>query len=236
VQSGDTATTSALLSIGAGAFLECSSLVEVEFPASVHNVSGSGSRLDRGAFEGCTNLRTLILPPALTSLGAAAFRYSTANLQMLVVPRAVPDHVATAVAAMVGPRAELCPGAVMFCTDQPAVSSVQLVSAPDVVVASLGGLFAEMTTMAEVRATRRDIASVLDIRYWTIKTHRHQVCESGARVCAHTVLLVGARLSSRTVQAQASKVVRKVPLLPLPNELWVGVLTWLQRVQLGGCV
>jgi hypothetical protein len=41
----------------------------------------------------------------------------------------------------------------------PIVANVRLVSAPDAVVASLGGFFAEMSTMAEVRAAGRAVSN-----------------------------------------------------------------------------
>jgi hypothetical protein len=238
-----------LQSIGDGAFSECTRLLELELPASVHTI---GSRQDRdrfcsGAFEGCTNLRTLILPPSLTWLGAGSFKGSTVNLLMVVVPRTVSREVATTMAAMLGSRTEDdCWGANPI--DVPAVSTVQLVSAPDAVVASLGGVFAAMNTMAEVRAAGRDVA-VLGHHHWTVMTHAHKICTSSQRACAHTVLLVGAWLHARAVSCRwvPTEASMQLPLgaalpddptqlQPLPDELWVEVLGWLRRSELGAAV
>jgi hypothetical protein len=232
-----------LLTIPMGAFCGCVSLHELVLPAAVHTISGSGSRHAPGAFEGCTNLSTLVLPAALKSLCAYAFKGATANLKMLVVPHAVPNTVAITMAAMLGPRRGKVPGKDVWdpdTLDMPAVTSVQLVSAPDVVVASLGGVFSEMTTMTEVRAARRDVTSVLDYQYWSVKTHRH-ICTSSQRICAHTVLLFGARLYSQVMAS--SSVLLLDPLLTvaqsqaalpaMPEEIWLEVLTWLRRSELG---
>ena len=131
-----------LQSINKGAFLGCTGLLELEFPTTAHTIGGSGEGPygNYGAFQGCTNLRTLILPPALTSLGAAAFKGSTANLLMLVIPPTASAEVATAMVAMLGPRKGKAPGATNYYdpdVDFPAVSTVQLVSAPDAVVAPI---------------------------------------------------------------------------------------------------
>ena len=221
------AKTGLLQSIPAGAFYGCTSLVELELPASVHTIDDGGG--DDGAFQDCPNLRILILPPALTSLGAAAFKGSVANLRMLVVPPTAPAEVAATMAATLGPRKGKAAGATCRAdVDLPAVPTVQLVSAPDAVVASLGGVFADMTTMAQVRAAGRAITTALDYHHWTVKTHKHQVCSPGQRQCAHTVLLVGARLYSLWATSSSEQ------LLPaLPDELWLLVLGWLRRPELG---
>jgi hypothetical protein len=100
----------------------------------------------------------------------------------------------------------------------------------------LGGIFAEMSTMTEVRAAGRAVR--VEHFFWTAKTHLHQVCTRSQRECAHTLLLVGARLSSQSAPSsvialgQSSQVVVReaVPQLPaLPDELLMLVLGWLHR-------
>ena len=210
---------STLQSIGEGAFRRCSSLVGLELPPSVRTISGSsgGEGGHAGAFEGCAAFRTLIMPPALTSLGAGCFAGSMANLEMLVIPQSVPPGVVTSMVAMLGPRREHAPDAKPWHpkVDLEATSTVKLVSAPDAVVASLGGVFVTMATMADVRTAGRDIISTLDYHHWTVKTHTATVCTPLQRACAHTVLLVGSRLDI------------------LPDELWLEVLGWLRRSELG---
>jgi hypothetical protein len=236
------------------AFYGCTSLVELALPNSVHTISGNGGSGHHGAFEGCTHLRTLILPAALTALGAAAFRGSTANLQMVVVPQTVPPKVAIAVAAMLCPRTGAASETAasldsdggssfdLVAVVARAGSTLKLVSAPDEVVASLAGIFAAMSTMAEVRAAARH-ATLLDRHHWTVKTHMHGICTPGQRARAHAVLLVGARLYGKLAQrasvaaaASLAAVVgrRDQTQLPaLPDELWVEVLGWLRRCELG---
>jgi hypothetical protein len=104
----------------------------------------------------------------------------------------------------------------------------------------LGGVFAAMTTMAEVRTAHRDIPTVLDHYHWTVRTHAHRICTAGQRACAHMVLLVGTWLDVRSrrqfkVEVDSSQVVLRVitQLPPLPDELWMLVLGWLRRSDLG---
>jgi hypothetical protein len=240
------ASNAQLQSIAAGGFCGCTRLLELELPSLVHTIGGRGDgSQDRGAFEGCTNLRTLILPPALTTLGAAAFAGSTSKLRMVVVSTAAPEAVAATVATMLGRRSDQTslisgsdnPRANELLLNVAAVSSVQLVSAPDVVVAALGGVFSGMTTMAEVRAAHRDIPSLLDHRYWTVMTHKHGICTPSQQACARMVLMVGARLDSPSAPysglASTAAAAPGIQLPPLPDELWMEVLSWLRRSELG---
>jgi hypothetical protein len=162
-------------------------LVELHLPDTL-------TAIGNDAFSKCTNLRCLILPSALISLDATAFDVCTNDLRMLVLPLTASVEVATVVADM-------------FTLDEsedvdfPIFANVQLVSAPDIVVASLGGFFAEMSTMAEVRSAGRAVSDGVEHCFWTVKTHFHQVCTGGQRACAHTLLLVGARLSARSASS-----------------------------------
>ena len=103
-------------------------------------------------------------------------------------------------------------------------SSIQLVSVPDSLVVKLGGVFQKMTTMEQVRFANRDLPLSAVNGYWTIRTHMHNMIEPTQRRCAHTLILVGARLYSQ----YAPKL-----LSALPNEMWVLVLEWLLRSELG---
>jgi hypothetical protein len=160
---------------------------------------------------------------------------------MLVVPVTTPATDATKIAKVfrfrTNPHSDHTAGELEY--DLAALSNIQLVCAPDTVVASLGGVFAGMTTMDEVRAAGRAVSGVVEQRYWTVRTHVHHVCTRDQRGCAHTVLLVGARLYSRSTRSTS---MAPVPLLgvtarealpPLPDELWVLVLGWLRRSELG---
>jgi hypothetical protein len=178
-----------------------------------------------------------------------AFNESMINLRMLVIPSTVAVEIAAIVAAMfgsgVGPNYSTN-SADTECDESddvafPNVSNLQLVSAPDPVVASLGGMFAEMTTMTEVCAAGRAVGGVVEHCFWSVRTHMHQVCTRGQRACAHTLLLVGARLHSQSAPStvlasdQPSRVTVHEAVLqlpPLPDELWVLVLGWLRRSEL----
>jgi hypothetical protein len=231
-----------LTAIGDGAFYGCSGLVNLRLPDTLTAIGGH-------AFFECTNLRCIILPPALTTLDPTAFKESTINLRMLVVPFTVGVEITTIVGAMFGSRVGSNHSAnsadnssdESHEVDFRHVSNLQLLSAPDPVVASLGGVFAEMTTMTEVRAAGRAVGGVVEHCFWSVTTHMRQVCTRDRRACAHTLLLVGARLYSQLARStalasdQSSRVaVREAVLqLPaLPDELWVLVLGWMRRSEL----
>jgi hypothetical protein len=186
-----------------------------------------------------------VLPPALATLDSKAFKESTINLRMLVVPFTVAVGIAAIVGAMFGSRVgsnHSTNSADTKCgVDFSNVSNLQLVSAPDAVVASLGGVFAEMSTMTEVRAAGRAVGGVVEHCFWSVTTHMHQVCSRGQRACAHTLLLVGVRLYSQpapsTVLAsdRSSRVAvceATLQLPPLPDELLVLMLGFLRRSEL----
>jgi hypothetical protein len=166
---------------------------------------------------------------------------STANLRIVVVPPTVADSVVTTMAVMLGPTRREVPGTGPFelaMVDAPSVATVQLVSAPDAVVTVLGGAFADMTTMAEVRTAHRDVTSVFDHHHWTVKAHKHRLCTSSQQACVRTVMLVAARLHAQwTPNARLARVcavaVGQLQLLALPDEIWQEVLGWLRRTELG---
>jgi hypothetical protein len=231
-----------LTAIGDRAFGDCSGLVDLRLPDSL-------TAIGRHAFFKCTNLRCIVLPPALTSLDSTAFNESTINLRMLVVPITVAIEIAAIVAATFGSRVGPNHSTISADTECgesddvafPNIPILQLVSAPDAVVASLGGVFAEMTTMTEVCAAGRAVGGVVEQCFWSVATHMRQVCTRGRRACAHTLLLVGARLYSQSASStvlasdQPSHVAVREAVLqlpPLPDELWVLVLGWLRRSEL----
>jgi hypothetical protein len=231
-----------LAAIGSEAFYGCSGLVDLRLPDSL-------AAIGRHAFFKCTNLHCIVLPPALTTLDSTAFNESTINLRMLVVPITVAVEIVAIVAAMFGSRVGpnySANSADTKCGESddvafPNVSNLQLVSAPDAVVSSLGGVFAEMTTMTEVRAAGRAVGGVVEHCFWSVTTHMLHVCTRSRRACAHTLLLVGARLHSQSPPStmlasnQPSRVAVREAMLqlpPLPDELWVLVLGWLRRSEL----
>jgi hypothetical protein len=87
-------------SLGDGAFRDCSSLATITLPASLTTLGVS-------AFWGCSSLTTISLPASLTTIGAFAF-YGCPNLQTLLVSPAPtstlppsPDPSAPAAAASI---------------------------------------------------------------------------------------------------------------------------------------
>jgi hypothetical protein len=249
-----------LTAIGEEAFDSCSGLVELSLPDSLTAIGDrafdgcfglaelslpkSLTQFGRWAFRDCINLRSLTLSAAGDFLGATGIcQGSTHNLRMLVVPVTIPAIDATKEARLsrnVHSSFNHNAGESEFGLR--AMSNIQVVCAPDTVVATLGGVFAGMTTMAEVRAAGRAISGVVEQRYWTVGTHRHHVCTRGQRACAHTLMLVGARLYSRSTPSSAMAPVPllgvtargALPLLPpLPDELWLLVLGWVRRSELG---
>jgi hypothetical protein len=162
------------------------------------------------AFSKCTNLRCLIFPPALISLDTTAFDDSTINLRMLVVPSTDSVKTTSLVLNLNG-----------VYRYHSIFANVQLVSAPDVVVASLGGVFAAMSTMTKVGEAQRAVRLV-DHCFWTRRTQMHQVFTLD-QLWGHTLLLVGARVGSSL----------HLQLPALPNELWLLVLEFLRRSDLG---
>jgi hypothetical protein len=275
----------ALTLIGARAFQGCSSLVDLVLPPSVHTVDerdpcANGS----GSFSGCTSLQTLVLPQALMTISFNTFARSLSKLKVLVVPTTMAESVAkmfaTALAnADVGqkwasPIRELkwnCTACTfkntkratceMCQTPQPTgcIKLVQLVSAPDIVVASLGGAFSHVAAMSDV-GRARTVTSQFEYKHWTVKSHSHRICTAPQRQCARTLLHVGARLylqsaprvdasaptedasapnegSGSSVCASHAPSARELPPTPrlpsLPDELWLLILGWLRRSDLG---
>lgn len=88
-----------LLDIGECAFLDCANLHEIEIPAGVSVIPGRGvwSPEDAdflcdtpGVFEGCTNLKRVVMHNGLTQIGIRAFSGCT-SLSSVEVPDSVQD-------------------------------------------------------------------------------------------------------------------------------------------------
>jgi hypothetical protein len=258
--------SAALVCIEMGTFYCCDRLVDLEVPPSVRTIKGTAAYTDWestsyedencGAFRDCSALRTLVLPPSLTTLGADAFRGSTMLLRLLVLSPSVSPEVAAAMAVMVGERFDI--NEEFDEVTLPPVSAIALVRAPDAVVAALGGPFAAMTTMAEVPA-HRTIVSPVELLFWNRKVHLHNVCTAVQRASARAVMLAGRRLHNQSIRrrrhgwgtpvcdatppapaviaggepAAAVRMVDELALPSLPDELWMMVLGWMRRCELG---
>ena len=223
--------------IESSGFLGCTSITVLLLPPTTHTIASEPYDQDKdtggGAFEDCSDLQILALPAGLRCIGSHAFnKKSLANLKMLVVPPSLPSGVVADVVAMVSPRTEQ-----RYSWSEPkhfpGLLTVQMVGpeTPDSVVAALQGPFAEFATMAAVPRSRI-VSSSLEYWYWSTKTHEHGICTPEQRACALATLLVGARLViSNDVN---SGVCDSGELLPaLPNEIWIMILGWLRRDELG---
>jgi hypothetical protein len=78
---GSYTVPSTVITIGPGAFTDCTELTDVSVPASVQTISTE-------AFKGCTKLKGIILPRSLTSIGFRAFMNCT-GLQTFNIPVSV---------------------------------------------------------------------------------------------------------------------------------------------------
>jgi hypothetical protein len=103
--------------------------------------------------------------------------------------------------------------------DLPAASRVELVSAPDEVVAALGGRLAEFTSMAKVPVRNR--VSPLFVLHWTHQCHK--LCTWRQRCAVWAVLLSAQRVRMRVGCVR----------IVLPLELWDVSITFLRRCDLG---
>jgi hypothetical protein len=229
-----------LTSIAAAAFEGCSALSELVLPRSVHTIGrgleagdSAGATGDQdagverlGAFQSCTSLRALILPRMLQSLSPNTFKGSVLELRLLSVPLSTPaDVVAIVVAAL-----------------DKQCFNVQSVSAPDAVVTCLSGPFSGTSTMAGVPPKRT--LSLLEQQFWATKTHGLGVCTLAQRKSAQAVLLIAARLKANSVpgavpatpqDASGATVVTRSNHLPvLHNDVWIIILGFLRRTDLGG--
>lgn len=74
-----------LISIGERAFMNCTSLTEIEIPETV-------THIEADAFWGCDALETLVLNEGLLKIGSGAFAYCT-NLREVIIPESV-THIA----------------------------------------------------------------------------------------------------------------------------------------------
>ena len=115
-------------------------------------------------------------------------------------------------------------------TNQSALTTIQMVSAPDIVIAALGGAFEGIQTMAEVPRDRV-ISSAVEYQHWNPKSHRY-LCTSKQRASAKAVLLAAQRC--RAIAVPEGSAPSKVTALPaMPNEIWFTILGWLRREELG---
>lgn len=70
-------------SIVAGAFVGCSNLVSIIIPESVTSIAGAGA-IYSGAFSGCSGLTSIIIPKGVTSIGTGAFADCTGLTQVTI--------------------------------------------------------------------------------------------------------------------------------------------------------
>lgn len=79
---------SSLTEIGEGAFLNCSSLESIKLPADIKNLGYDEGSSALETFKGCTNLREIILPDKLETIGESIFE-DCKNLTSINIPNGV---------------------------------------------------------------------------------------------------------------------------------------------------
>ena len=72
-----------VVSIGEGAFIQCSGLTSLVLPNSLTTIA-------RGAFQRCTGLTSIVLPEGLTSIGSSVFS-GCSNLTSITIPDGLTD-------------------------------------------------------------------------------------------------------------------------------------------------
>lgn len=209
---------SELVIIAHFAFTHCISLVSINLPPSVTTIMDI-------AFSGCQQLQTIEFPEKLTTLGDGVFQ-GCESLSVVTMPRNL---------ATVGTRAfAQCPWLAVV-TVQSALDTEQLLGT--------GGVFEQCERLAAVvQPNHADgLPTVLRgcawpfgaddtspkarfrasrLEYWSLDTHH--LCSPPRRAWVIFVLLIARKLQSGGW-----------PLPPLPNEMWLAILEFVPRWELG---
>merc|ERR1712000_512603 len=82
-----------LTNVGRGAFQGCSGLTSLTLPPSLTSVG-------EAAFQGCSGLTSLTLPPSLTSVATSAFRNCSGLTSVVFRPRVSCAFITWAVGSM----------------------------------------------------------------------------------------------------------------------------------------
>ena len=244
--------------IGKSAFADCSNLMKVKLPLGCVEVDEMAfsqcykleecvfqpgiEKIDTNAFFNCSSLTTLVMPSTIHTINGQPYNRNFQvlvlsaglknidpyvlslcyNIQLFVVPPSLPPNVVEAVVTMITMEGSLI-------KTLPGFQMVEMVGpeTPDAVIEALQGPFASYDTMGAV-PRNRVVSSSLEYWYWSTKTHEHGICNLEQRRCAMMVLLVGTHLSfefERSDDEESSPA--------LPNELWILILGWLRRDELG---
>ena len=224
--------TEGLESIGNCAFARCPGIVGLPLPESVRSIGVDAfyctgipflriphrvQSIGIGAFASCSGIADLDLPEGLQSIGASAFRYCT-GLETLVLPASL-----TSIDGSSG-----YPGAFNGCT------RLARVLAPDALVKGVMADPAEvfqgcpalatgLTPLSAVKPPRR--------RFW--HPTMHAWCTAAAKACVLAVLVAELRVDSSAGTRRSRRLHAQAPLPSLPHELWLLILEFAPRRELG---
>ena len=133
-----------VVSIGTGAFYECTALQSVQFEAPIKSIGD-------GAFAYCGNLETVILPDSVTSVGAASFINCTSlnevNLGNSV--RSIGDNafmLCTSLGSVTLPNSIISIGIGAFIS----CKNLGSVTLPDSIISIGAGAFSDCTRLGSV--------------------------------------------------------------------------------------
>ena len=194
---------------GDGAFWGCSGIVALHFPATLQSI-------DEFAFHQCTGIVELYLPDTLQSIGDSAFQDCT-GLASLVLPIG---------ATSIG-QGRNYTGAFQGCTSLARVLAPDALARGDMsdpakVFEGCPVLASGLTPFSAVKPPRRT--------YWHYTMHAW--CTDAAKACVVAVLIAERRVDA-SAGTRRSRRLGAAPLPSLPHELWLLILEFAPRHELG---
>ena len=194
-----------LESVGNSAFYECDGITRLRLPASLIYI-------DDYAFSGCSGVKTLHLPDGLKQIGAGAF--SGYGITSLVLPAALSAIPTT-------DEENSDAGAFQNCTHLARVLAPDALvkggmAAPGIVFKGCPVLATGLTPFSTVKPPRR--------RFW--HPTMHAWCTPAAKACVTTVLVAELRVDQQDLDYSHT-------LPALPHELWLRILEFVPRHELG---
>ena len=222
-----------LRSIGDAAFDSCTGITVMHIPASVNHIGKDAfwacsgitalhlaeglESIGENAFANCPGIVDLDLPEGLQTIGGAAFR-ACAGLETLVLPASltsISDH-------------DVYDGSFAYCT------RLARVLAPDALVKGTMAdpakffkgcpvLASGPTPLSAVKPPRR--------RFW--HPTMHAWCTPAAKACVLAVLVAELRVDNNVGTRRSRRLHTQAPLPSLPHELWLLILEFAPRRELG---
>ena len=202
-----------LESIGNSAFAACRGITAMRLPASL-------TRIDNNAFVGCSGIKALHLPDGLEHIGAHAFY--RCGITSLVLPAALSSIAATNNGGDdAGPFQGCASLARVLAPDALAKGGM---ADPAKVFQGCPVLAPGLTPFSAVKPPRR--------RFW--HPTMHAWCTPAAKVCITAVLVAELRVDASAGTRRSRRFGAARPLPSLPHELWLLILEFVARQELGG--